>query len=139
MRVFYQVKRQIINIQHVIIFISTALDAKLTPSVGVIRWDAWNQVNGQYDEISYYVHRELSPEEFHYRIPFYVSVVSPNNISFNADQQSRDVRGSDFSCPAGSDPWCLLTRFARLAEFFFRRLPAPLRPVDFFTCPIRPV
>ncbi|CAF3448436.1 unnamed protein product, partial [Rotaria sp. Silwood2] len=70
------------------IFISTALDVKQRPSVGVIRWDAWNQVHGQYDEISYYVHRDLSPTEFHYRIPFYVSVVSPNNISFNADQQS---------------------------------------------------
>ncbi len=37
------------------IFISTALDAKQRPSVGVIRWDAWNQFNDQYDEISYYI------------------------------------------------------------------------------------
>jgi hypothetical protein len=92
-----------------LIFILTALDAKQRPSVGVIRWDAWNQVNGQYDEISYYTHRELSLEEFHYRIPFYVSVVSPNNISFNADQQSIMDQEILYAKHAGIDYWAFDT------------------------------
>ncbi|CAF1541593.1 unnamed protein product, partial [Rotaria sp. Silwood1] len=91
------------------IFISTALDVKQRPSVGVIRWDAWNQVHGQYDEISYYVHRELSPAEFHYRIPFYVSVISPNNISFNADQQSIMDQEILYAKHAGIDYWAFDT------------------------------
>ena len=91
------------------IFISTALDVKQRPSVGVIRWDAWNQVNGQYDEVSYYSHRDLSPAEFHYRIPFYVSVVSPNNISFNADQQSIMDQEILYAKHAGIDYWAFDT------------------------------
>lgn len=87
----------------------TALDAKQRPSVGVIRWDAYNQINGQYDEVSYYTHRELSPEEFHYRIPFYVSVVSSNNISFNADQQSIMDQEILYAKYAGIDYWAFDT------------------------------
>jgi len=70
------------------ICISTEINLQQRPSVGVIRWNAWNFYNGQYDIVFYYLHRSLSPEEFHYRIPFYVSVLSPTNISFDGDQQS---------------------------------------------------
>jgi hypothetical protein len=91
------------------ICISSELDVKQRPSVGVIRWDAWNLYNGQYDAISYYLHRALSPEEFHFRIPFYVSVVSPTNISFNGDQQ--DVMDQEilYAKHAGIDYWAFDT------------------------------
>ena len=92
-----------------LICISTVSGAKQRPSVGAIRWDAWNQVNGQYDIVSYYLHRSLSPEEFHYRIPFYVSVVSPNNISFNADQQSIMDQEILYAKHAGIDYWAFDT------------------------------
>jgi len=73
------------------------------PSVGVIRWDAWNLYHGQFDIVSYYLHRSLSPEEFHYRIPFYVTVVSPTNISFNADRQEIMDQEIIFAKHAGID------------------------------------
>ena len=88
---------------------STKTDAKQRPSVGVIRWDAWNLYNGQYDAISFYLHRALSPEEFHFRIPFYVSVVSPNNISFNGDVQDVMDQEIIFAKHAGIDYWAFDT------------------------------
>ncbi len=91
------------------ISISSELDVKQSPSVGVIRWDAWNLYHGQYDAISYYLHRALSPEEFHYRIPFYVSVVSPTNISFNGDQQEIMDQEILYAKHAGIDYWAFDT------------------------------
>ncbi|CAF5098532.1 unnamed protein product, partial [Rotaria sp. Silwood1] len=73
---------------HVSVSGANKINTNYRPSIGVIRWDAWNLVNGQYDAISFYLHRALSPEKFHYRIPFYASVLSPTNISFNGDLQS---------------------------------------------------
>ena len=70
------------------ICISIEVDIKERPTVGVIRWNVWNLYNGQYDIASYYLHRSLSSQEFHYRIPFYASVLSPTNISFNGGKQS---------------------------------------------------
>lgn len=67
--------------------VSTGVNVNRRPSIGIIRWDAWNLFQNQYDPISFYLHRALSPEKFHYRIPFYASVVSPTNISFNGDMQ----------------------------------------------------
>eukprot|EP01084_Bolivina_argentea_P102985 184494_1 len=75
------------------------------PSVGIIRWDAWNLVNGNYDEISYYVHRDMSPNHWHYRLPFYAEVLSPNdtNISFNNNQQSIIDQEIKYAKAAGID------------------------------------
>lgn len=95
----------------VILFISilNEVNSQERPSIGVIRWDAWNQYNGQYDEITYYVHRELSPEKFQYRNPFYVSVLSPNNISFNANQQGIMDQEILYAKHAGIDYWAFDT------------------------------
>jgi len=38
------------------------------PTVGVIRWDAWNTINGQYDVISNRSHMWFNPERYHYRL-----------------------------------------------------------------------
>ena len=43
----------------------TRVNAVDRPTVGVIRWDAWNLIDGQYDAISYYSHRAMRPEHFH--------------------------------------------------------------------------
>lgn len=84
-------------------------DAQGRPSVGVIRWDAWNLFNGQYDPISYYLHRALSPEEFHYRAPFYASVLSPSNISFNGNVQAVMDQEILYARHAGIDYWAFDT------------------------------
>jgi hypothetical protein len=89
--------------------IATAVNIKPRPSVGVIRWDAWNLFNDQYDPISYYLHRALSPEKFHFRIPFYASVVSPTNISFNGDMQNVMDQEIVYAKHAGIDYWAFDT------------------------------
>jgi hypothetical protein len=40
----------------VLAFAASQANQETHPAVGVIRWDAWNLVNGQYDQISYYSH-----------------------------------------------------------------------------------
>jgi len=42
-------------------------------------------VDGNYDPITFYVHRAMSPEKYHYRLPFFAPVLSPTNVSFNGD------------------------------------------------------
>ena len=73
------------------------------PTVGVIRWDAWNQVNGIYDNISWYVHRDMNPEQFHYRLPYYVDISNPENITFNNDNQTIMEQEIEFAHKAGID------------------------------------
>ena len=57
----------------------------MPPSVGVIRWDAWNGRSG--DVISGNASRVLSPAKFHWRLPWYANVTGTNNVSIDGDQQ----------------------------------------------------
>jgi hypothetical protein len=82
---------------------------KSHPSVGVIRWDAWNLFDGQFDPISFYSHRCLSPEKFHYRLPFFATVVSPTNTTYNGDMQSVMDQEIIFAKHAGLDYWAFDT------------------------------
>ena len=91
------------------IWIFSDVHCQQRPSIGVIRWDAWNLYNGQYDEITYYVHRELSPEQFQYRLPFYSSVISPTNVSFNANLQGIMDQEILYARHAGIDYWAFDT------------------------------
>lgn len=85
------------------------IDGATHPSVGVIRWDAWNLFEGQYDPISFYSHRCLSPEKFHYRLPFFATVLSPTNTSYNADLQSVMDQEILYAKHAGLDYWAFDT------------------------------
>lgn len=102
-----------IILSYIIILISISVSIEINindrPAVGVIRWDAWNLFHDQYDAISFYLHRALSPEKFHYRIPFYASVVSPTNISFNGDMQSVMDQEILYAKHAGIDYWAFDT------------------------------
>jgi len=72
------------------------------PTVGVIRWDAWN---GDEDYIS---NRSLSwfiPQQFHYRLPFFAQVLSENNITMNEDTQAVIDQEILFAKLAGFDYW----------------------------------
>ncbi|UJR14207.1 hypothetical protein I4U23_001200 [Adineta vaga] len=94
---------------YVFVTISTGTNEKHRPAVGVIRWDAWNLFKDQYDPISFYLHRALSPEKFHYRIPFYASILSPTNISFNGDRQIVMDQEILYAKHAGIDYWAFDT------------------------------
>jgi len=93
----------------VLAFASSQTNGKPRPTVGVIRWDAWNLVDGQYDPISFYSHRCLSPEKFHYRLPFFAAVLSPTNTSYNGDLQSVMDQEILYAKHAGIDYWAFDT------------------------------
>jgi hypothetical protein len=75
------------------------------PTVGVIRWDAWNLVNGQYDEISYFSHRAMTPEHYHYRLPFFAKVQPDMNFTINGDTQEVIDQEILYAKFAGLDYW----------------------------------
>ena len=75
------------------------------PSVGVIRWDAWNQVSGHYDAVSYCAQIALAPQRYQYRLPFYAQPLSSTNVSFDADEQSIMDQEIVYAARAGIDYW----------------------------------
>ena len=75
------------------------------PSVGVIRWDAWNQVNGEFDLVSYCVQIALAPQKYQYRLPFYAKVLSASNVTFDADNQAIMDQEILYAEHAGIDYW----------------------------------
>ena len=97
------------EILFVLLIVNIEIDGLNHPSVGVIRWDAWNLFEGQFDPISFYSHRCLSPEKFHYRLPFFATVLSPSNTSYNADLQSVMDQEILYAKHAGLDYWAFDT------------------------------
>ena len=118
----------------------TAIDAR--PTVGVIRWDAWNQVNGAYDAVSECVQIALAPERYQYRLPFYASVLSPTNVSFDADAQSVMDAEILYAQRAGIDYWifdtyCPFGPNCSTSSLFCRQYAQPGQTSDGY-CPMKP-
>ena len=76
------------------------------PTVGVIRWDAWN---GEEDYISNRSQSWFIPQQFHYRLPFFAQVLSGNNITMNEDTQAVIDQEILFAKLAGFDYWAFDT------------------------------
>ena len=79
------------------------------PTVGVIRWDAWNQVSNHYDAVSYCAQIALAPHRYQYRLPFYATVLSPTNVTFDGDVQSIMDSEILYAAQAGIDYWIVDT------------------------------
>lgn len=79
------------------------------PTIGVIRWDAWNQINGQYDFMSNFSHGYLTPERYHYRLPFFAKILSDNNVTFDGDTQQIMDQEILYAKQAGFDYWAFDT------------------------------
>jgi hypothetical protein len=79
------------------------------PTVGIIRWDAWNLYNGQYDFMSNFSHQYLSIERFHYRLPFFAKIFSDSNVTFNGDTQEIMDQEILYAKQAGFDYWAFDT------------------------------
>jgi hypothetical protein len=79
------------------------------PTIGVIRWDAWNTIDGQYDIISNRSRIWFNPERYHYRLPFFAKVISDNNITMNEDTQEVMDQEILYAKFAGFDYWAFDT------------------------------
>jgi hypothetical protein len=77
-------------------------------AVGVIRWDAWNQIyddatkQSYYDTVSWYTKQTLTPAQYQYRLPFFASV-NNGTISYNNDNQKIMDQEIQYAKQAGID------------------------------------
>lgn len=88
------------------ILFSTFFAIEAKPSVGVIRWDAWNQYQGDYDIVAYYGRKQLTPPQFQYLLPFYAKVSEDKKtVSFDGNKQSIMDEEINYASKAGINYW----------------------------------
>ena len=112
------------------------------PTVGVIRWDAWNQVQGAYDSVSHCVQIALAPARYQYRLPFYAKVLSPTNVSFDADHQAIMDEEILYAAKAGIgmfifDTYCTYGANCSTSSPFCRQYAQPGQTSEGY-CPMKP-
>src|SRR5215471_11928728 len=64
-----------------------AAPAVTRPIVGAIRWDAWFGEDTK-TTVGVQVERTLSPQQWHYRLPFFGREISPSSVEVRANVQS---------------------------------------------------
>lgn len=80
------------------------------PSVGAIRWDAWNRFkDGSYDNVSGAAHKCLSPHQWHPRLPFFGAVTGNNSVTFNENSQAVMDQEIRYAVRAGLQYWAFDT------------------------------
>ena len=72
------------------------------PVVGAIRWDAWV---GDASPVGLAVEKTLSPEPWHYRLPFYAKVLAPNQVEVRGNTQAVMDQEIALAQSAGLDYW----------------------------------
>lgn len=75
------------------------------PQLGAIRWDAWTGTN---NTVGLQVERSLSPNQFHYRVPFFGEVHDADSVTIDGTTQAimdQEIRFADY---AGLDYWAFL-------------------------------
>ncbi len=80
--------------------------ARQRPLVGAIRWDAWH---GQRGVPGRAVENSLSPAKWHYRLPFFASVISDKEVSIDGATQEVMDREIAYAAKAGLDYWAFVT------------------------------
>ena len=95
--------------------ICQALETQARPRsvVGAIRWDAWHgdagYTPGAPETPGMSVERSLGPQHWHYRLPFYATVLSEQKVEVRGNSQK--VMDQELACAsaAGLDYWAFLT------------------------------
>lgn len=74
-------------------------------TVGAIRWDAWT---GSSNGVGKQVEISLSPNAYHYRVPFYGKEVAADSVTINACKQSIMDQEIKYAAAAGLDYWAFV-------------------------------
>ena len=74
--------------------------ASKRPLVGAIRWDAWHGDKGMAGQA---VTRALSPQRYHFRLPFFARLISPNEAAIKGCSQAIVDEEIRYASPAGID------------------------------------
>jgi len=87
----------------------TLLDSTDKVLIGAIRWDAWfgdyGYVPGGPPTVGMEVERSLSPNEYHYRAPFYSVEISADSIQCRGNTQAIMDEEIQYAKDAGIDYW----------------------------------
>lgn len=75
------------------------------PLVGAIRWDAWH---GDKSTVGQEVTRSLSPQRYHFRLPFFARVISPDVVRIKGYSQAIVDDEIRWASQAGIDYWAFL-------------------------------
>jgi len=73
--------------------------------VGAIRWDAWH---GERSEVGKAVERNLSPEKWHGRLPFFAQVLSKDRVRIDGASQAILDREIQYARAGALDYWAFL-------------------------------
>jgi hypothetical protein len=77
------------------------------PLAGAIRWDAWTGAAPGYD-VGLQIERSLSPERWHYRLPFYARQLSSSTVEVRASTQEVMDREIAYAHAAGLAYWAFV-------------------------------
>ena len=85
--------------------VSNIMQQKL-PLIGAIRWDAWHGDRGVPGKA---VQQALSPERYHWRLPFFAEVKGPDRVVIDGASQEVMDREIEYAAGAGIDYWAFVT------------------------------
>ncbi|MEO6187317.1 MAG: discoidin domain-containing protein [Ginsengibacter sp.] len=89
----------------IIILIATIGNTGSAQTVGAIRWDAWT---GTSNFIGQQVEADLSPNKYHYRVPYYGTEVSTDSVTINACTQAIMDQEIQYAAGAGLNYWAFV-------------------------------
>src|SRR5271165_1659393 len=72
---------------------------------GAIRWDAWH---GDRSEVGKAVQRSLSPEKWHWRLPFFAQILGKDQVRIDGASQLIMDREIEYARSASLDYWAFL-------------------------------
>jgi hypothetical protein len=84
-----------------------SVPAAARPLVGAIRWDAWFG-DDPTTTVGVQVERSLSPQQWHYRLPFFGREISPSAVHVRANVQPVMDREIRYAHEAGIDYWAFV-------------------------------
>ena len=89
----------------VLLLIASTTFAQDRPTVGAIRWDAW-QDGGN---VTAQMETTLAPSEYHHRLPWFADVTGPNSVSIDGNHQAIMDQEIAYAADAGLDYWAFVT------------------------------
>ncbi|MCL2813289.1 MAG: S-layer homology domain-containing protein [Oscillospiraceae bacterium] len=76
------------------------------PLIGAIRWDAWT--GDRHGDVGIAVNRSLSPEKYHFRIPWFAEITGPNEVFIDGAKQEIVDKEIQFAKTYGIDYFAVL-------------------------------
>lgn len=93
---------KILTVFVITFLLSTSPVHATEPIIGAIRWDAWH---GAKSIVGTTVEKQLSPQKWHYRVPFFGKIISSDKVEIAGYSQSIIDQEIIYAKRAGIDYW----------------------------------